>query len=67
MKEKFLSLSICTQSQDEHIGVYNIDTINKTENISIRSKKNNREYNLLIINEKTIKVVRILYAENSKN
>lgn len=62
MNEKLLSIAICTQSQDEHIGVYNIDTINKTENISFKSKKTNKEYTLMIINEKTIKVIRILYA-----
>ena len=64
MNEKLLVLAICSQSQDELLGVYKLDTINKIENMSIKSKnkKNNKEYNLFIINEKTIKVIRILYA-----
>ena len=64
MNEKLLRLAICSQSQDELLGIYKLDTINKIENMSIKSKnkKNNKEYNLFIINEKTIKVIRILYA-----
>jgi|LauGreDrversion4_2_1035121.scaffolds.fasta_scaffold04010_2 hypothetical protein len=61
MNEKLLSVSICTQSVDELLGSYNIDSINKTECSLIKSKKTNKEYNLMIINDKTIKVIRILY------
>lgn len=62
MNEKMLRISICQQNQDEDLGVYCIDSIKKNENIQLKSKKSKKEYVLEIINEKTIKVVRIVYA-----
>ena len=41
--------------------MFNIDSISKNESIVVRDK-GKKEYILEIINEKTIKVVRILYA-----
>jgi hypothetical protein len=47
--------------------MFNIDSISKNNSIQLRDKKNKKEFLLEIINEKTIKVVRILYAANAVN
>ena len=67
LNEKFLSVSICTQAQDDFIGNYNVDSIHKADVITFKSRKSNKEYNIQILNEKTVKVIRILYAQNAIN
>jgi hypothetical protein len=39
--------------------------MNKNETIVLRDKKAKREFLLEIINEKTMKVIRIIYAQNA--
>eukprot|EP00347_Sterkiella_histriomuscorum_P015009 403358661 len=62
---KLLAISICSQSQDTYLGPYNIDHIKKNEQILLKDKKNNRDFILEIINEKTMKCVRIMNAQNA--
>jgi len=67
LQEKLLKISICSQSfSDEELGFYYIDSIDKNESIMLRSKKGKKhQYLLEIINEKFMKVVRIIYAGNA--
>ena len=48
---------------EEDLGSFNIDSITKTKHISLKDRKGKREFVLEIANEKTIKVVRILYPQ----
>jgi hypothetical protein len=48
---------------EEDLGVFNIDSISKNERIPLRDKLNKRSFILEITNEKTIKVVRIVYPQ----
>ncbi|MFN9944926.1 MAG: hypothetical protein ACK56I_36210, partial [bacterium] len=48
---------------EEDLGVFNIDSISKNERIPLRDKLNKRSFILEITNEKTIKIVRIIYPQ----
>jgi len=48
---------------EEDLGSFNIDSISKTERIVLKDRQNKRQYVLEITNEKTIKVVRIVYPQ----
>ena len=48
---------------EEDLGSFNIDTITKTKHIRLKDRKGKRDFVLEIANEKTIKVVRILYPQ----
>ena len=40
LKDKLLSISLCTQSQDTHLSYFSIDSINKKESKSLMDKVN---------------------------
>ena len=62
--EKMLSVWICTQSQDQQVGIFDVDNLNqKTYKMSAKQK----EYILEVIDEKAIKILRILYSHNAQD
>jgi hypothetical protein len=63
LHKKLLKLSLCHMQSEEDLGVFNIDSISKNERIPLRDKLNKRSFILEITNEKTIKVVRIVYPQ----
>jgi len=48
---------------EEELGTFNIDSISKNERILLKDRQNKRNFILEITNEKTIKVVRIVYHQ----
>jgi hypothetical protein len=62
---QFLSVSICRKGQDDFIGIFNVDSVHKADVINFKFRKSIMEYNIQILNKKTVKVIRILYAQNS--
>jgi hypothetical protein len=46
---------------EEELGTFNIDSISKNERILLKDKSQKKSFILEITNEKTIKVVRIIY------
>ena len=63
LKPKLLRISLCQLSSEEDLGQFNIDSIKKTETITLRDRKNRRDFYLEITNEKTIRVIKIRYPE----
>jgi hypothetical protein len=61
LQPKLLRISLCQLDSQEELGTFTIDTIAKTERITMRDRKRRREFVLEITNEKTMKVVRIVY------
>ena len=68
LNEKLLKISISSSSNDEDLGSFKIDQINKSEKIILEDKKTGRQFLLEILNEKAFKVIRISYTdEYTKN
>ncbi len=63
LQKKLLKISLCHLQTEEDLGSFNIDSISKTERIVLKDRQNKRQYILEITNEKTIKVVRIVYPQ----
>lgn len=61
LQKKLLKLSVCHLQSDEDLGTFNIDSISKNERIVLKEKSSRRTFILEITNEKTIKVIRIIY------
>ena len=62
-QKKLLKISLCHLQTEEDLGSFNIDSISKTERVILKDRQNKRQYVLEITNEKTIKVIRILYPQ----
>ena len=63
LNEKLLKISISSASADADLGSFKIDQINKSEKIILQDKKSARQFLLEILNEKTLKVIRISYTD----
>ena len=63
LQKKLLKISLCHLQTEEDLGSFNIDSISKTERVILKDRQNKRQYVLEITNEKTIKVIRILYPQ----
>lgn len=63
LQKKLLKLSVCHLQSDEDLGTFNIDSISKNERIVLKEKSSRRTFILEITNEKTIKVIRIIYPQ----
>lgn len=63
LNKKLLRLSLCHLQSEEDLGQFNIDSIQKNERIVLKDKMNKRNFILEITNEKTIKVIRIIYPQ----
>lgn len=63
LQKKLLKLSVCHLQSDEDLGTFNIDSIQKNERIVLKEKSSKRNFILEITNEKTIKVIRIIYPQ----
>lgn len=58
-----MKISISSASTDTDLGSFKIDQINKSEKIMLQDKKSERQFLLEILNEKTLKVIRISYTD----
>ena len=65
MEPKVMRLSMCQLTSEEWLGEFTIDSISKTQTINVRDRKSGREFLLEILNDKTVKVIRIKYSEES--
>ena len=63
LNEKLLKISVSTSSSDEDLGSVKLDQINKSENTILQDTKSGREFLLEIINEDTLKIVRLSYTD----
>ena len=63
LNEKLLKISICYSSTDTDLGSFKLDQINKSENIVLHDKKSERQFLLEILNEKSMKVIRVSYTD----
>ena len=63
LNEKLLKISLCTAIQETNLGSFKIDQLNKSEKIVLQDKKSERQFLLEIINEKSMKVIRISYTD----
>lgn len=63
LHKKLLKLTLCHLQSEEDLGTFNIDSISKNERILLKDRQNKRNFVLEIFNEKTIKVVRIIYPQ----
>jgi hypothetical protein len=61
LQKKMMKLSICRLQNEECLGEFNIDSISKNEQIMLRDRSGKKNFILEITNEKTIKVIRIIY------
>ena len=65
MQPKLLRISLCQLEQEEELGVFSLDTISKIERFNLRDKKRKKDYVMEITNEKTMKVIRLIYPQMS--
>jgi len=63
LNEKLLKISINSASNDENLGSFKIDQINRSEKMVLEDKKSGRQFLLEILNEQTIKVIRLSYTD----
>jgi len=61
LQPKLLRISLSQIDSNDELGSFCIDSISKSERISIKDRYHRREFILEIKNEKTMKVVRILH------
>ena len=51
LNEKLLKISINSSSNDENLGSFKIDQINRSEKVVLEDKKSGRQFLLEILNE----------------
>ena len=61
LQKRMLRLSLCHLQSEELLGEFNIDSVSKNECMLLKERSGKKNFILEIKNEKTIKVVRIIY------
>jgi hypothetical protein len=63
LNDKLLTIWISSSSTDEELGKFKIDQISQNEKIILWDKRSERQFLLEILNEKTMKVIRVSYTD----
>ena len=61
MQPKMIRISLCQLDTEEELGVFSLDTISKIERFNLRDKKRKKDFVMEITNEKTMKVIKLIY------